>query len=178
MAELEIHHENEVEKDPLGKKVGILAAVLAVFLAVVTIQSHRTHTEGIILKTEANDKWNFYQAKRIKYHNLELGQDLISLLAVKGNEEAAKKLEDYHSGLKKYEHEAKEIQEEAKKVEQEAKLAEDRALRFDFGEGLLEIGLVLSSLYFIARRTLFPIVGVIAAVAGIAIAAAGQLNLF
>jgi hypothetical protein len=48
-------------------------------------------------------------------------------------------------------------------------------LRFDFGEGLLEIGLVLSSLYFIARSTLFPIVGVISALIGVGIAASGFL---
>ena len=46
MAELEIHHE-EHEPDGPGKVVGVLAAVLAVFLAVVTIASHRTHTEAI-----------------------------------------------------------------------------------------------------------------------------------
>src|SRR5712691_675142 len=83
MAELEIHHEHETEHDPVGKKVGVLAAVLAVFLAIVTIQSHRAHTAGIIFKTEANDQWNFYQAKSLKSHNLELGEDLISLLAAK-----------------------------------------------------------------------------------------------
>ena len=51
--------------------------------------------------------------------------------------------------------------------------AESKALRFDFGEGLLEIGLVLSSLYFIARRMLFPIVGVLAGLAGVAAGVAG-----
>src|SRR5437763_16099599 len=84
MAELEIHHEHEVEADPIGKKVGILAAVLAVFLAIVTIESHRAHTEGILLKTEANDQWNFYQAERLKLHNLEVGEGLISVLAPTG----------------------------------------------------------------------------------------------
>src|SRR5881296_2927424 len=102
MAELEIHHEHEVDKDPVGKKVGALAAVLAVFLAIVTIESHRAHTEGILLKTEANDEWNFYQAKKIKSHTLELGEDLISVLAAKGDGAATKKLEEYRSGVQRY----------------------------------------------------------------------------
>src|ERR1017187_5467286 len=42
MAELEIHHEGEHGSDPMGQKVGILAAVLAVGLALVSISSHRT----------------------------------------------------------------------------------------------------------------------------------------
>ena len=153
--------------------IGLVAAVLAVFLALVTIQSHRAHTAGIIFKTEANDQWNFYQAKSLKSHNLELGEDLISLLAPKGDPEAAKKLEKYKAGVARYEHETKEISEQAKEREKEATQAEHKALRFDFAEGLLEIGLVLSSLYFIARRMLFPIVGVLAGLAGIAAGVAG-----
>ena len=34
------------------------------------------------------------------------------------------------------------------------------------GEGLLELGLVLTSLYFLSRQRLFPIIGVTAAVVG------------
>jgi hypothetical protein len=175
MAELEIHHEHELDKDPVGKKVGVLAAVLAVFLAIVTIASHRAHTEGILAKTDANDQWNFYQAERLKLHNVQVGQDLISLLAPRGEGAAEKKLQKYQSEVEKYDHKSKELLAEAQKKEEETKHAEYKALRFDFGEGLLEIGLVLSSLYFIARRMLFPIVGVIAGLAGIAAAIAGLM---
>ena len=66
MAELEIHHEHEHDADPLGRKVGVMAAVLAVLLAVVTIASHRTHTAAIIHKSGSNDQWAYYQATRIK----------------------------------------------------------------------------------------------------------------
>ena len=31
-------------------------------------------------------------------------------------------------------------------------------MRYDLGEGMLEIGVVLASLYFIARKKLFPVV--------------------
>lgn len=173
MAELEIHHEQEVEKDPVGKKVGVLAAVLAVFLAIVTIESHRAHTDAILETTKANDQWNLYQSRRLKSHNLELGADLIALLAAKGNGEAGKKLEEYRAGIKKYENDSQESSHEARAKEKEAEHAEHRALYFDFGEGLLEIGLVLSSLYFIGRRMLFPVAGIIAGLAGIAAAAVG-----
>src|SRR5713226_8974746 len=107
MAELEIHHEHEVDKDPVGKKVGILAAVLAVFLAIVTIASHRAHTAAILSKTNANDQWNLYQANRLKAHNLEVGQDVI-LLMTKGEGEGGKKIEEYKKGIEKYEDKGKE----------------------------------------------------------------------
>jgi hypothetical protein len=175
MAELEIHHEHHVDADPTGKKVGVLAAVLAVFLAIVTIESHRAHTEGILLKTDANDQWNFYQAERLKLHNLEVGQTLLSTLAATENAAAGNTRRKFEADIRKYDEKSKEILADATKKEEETKRAEYRALRFDFGEGLLEIGLVLSSLYFIARRMMFPIVGIIAGLAGILAAAAGLM---
>ena len=48
-------------------------------------------------------------------------------------------------------------------------------LRFDIGEGLLELGLVLCSLYFLARKSFFPIFGVLSAIAGTAMGIWGYL---
>ena len=172
MAELEVHTEAEGIVDPRGQKVGILAAVLAVGLAVVTIASHRAHTEGVLLKTEANDRWSFYQSKRIKLHSLELGEQLVSILGAK-NAETAKAVEDFRGEKARYDGESKEVMQEAKKKEAEASRVERRALRFDIGEGLLEIALVLTSLYFISRKMLFPVIGIIGGIAGIIIAITG-----
>ena len=65
MAELEIHHEGGHIADPMGQRVGILASLLAVLLAIVTIASHRTHTAAIMHKSGANDAWSHYQATRV-----------------------------------------------------------------------------------------------------------------
>ncbi len=173
MAELEIHHEGS-ENDPTGKKIGILAAILAVLLAVVTIASHRTHTAAIIHKATANDDWAYYQANSIKLHNVELGEGLLTVLDAKGD--AADKLRaKYEDQRKKYSGEKDEKLEKAHKSDEFAEADENRALRYDFGEGLLEIGLVLTSLYFISRKTMFPIMGLISAVAGVAIAITGLM---
>lgn len=175
MAELEVHTESENHADPRGQRVGILAAVLAVALAIVTIASHRAHTAGVILRTEANDQWSFYQSQRIKLHNMELGEELISVLGSK-NEATERALERYRSEKARYERESKNVQDEARKKVSEGDAVEERALRYDFGEGLLEIALVLTSLYFISRKTLFPIIGVIAGVAGLVIAFTGIVS--
>jgi len=173
MAELEIHHEGH-DADPVGKRVGVLAALLAVALAIVTIVSHRTHTEAIMQKSAANDAWSHYQATRVKFHNLELGQSLIGALGAKG--EATEKLvADYGAQKKDYEARGKKIQDEAEHGDRAAEAAEHRALRYDVGEGLLEIGLVLSSLYFISRKRMFPVIGIVSGIGGIAIAITGLL---
>ena len=174
MAELEIHHEHEHDADPLGRKVGVMASILAVLLAVVTIASHRTHTAAIMHKSESNDKWSEYQAARVKLHTTELGEDLVHLFGAKA-EGAEKMLADYAGQTKKYEDSSKSIRKEALGADAEATADEHRALRYDFGEGLLEIGLVLSSLYFISRKGMFPVLGGIAGVAGAVIAITGLL---
>jgi hypothetical protein len=174
MPELEIHHESEHKIDPAGQRVGILAALLAVALAIVTIASHRTHTEAIMQKSSANDAWAHYQATRVKFHNLELGESLIGALGAQGD--ATEKLvANYAAQEKDYEARGKKIQEEAEQDDRAAEAAEHRALRYDLGEGLLEIALVLSSLYFISRKRLFPVIGIVAGVAGAAIAVTGLL---
>ncbi len=173
MAELEIHHDVE-HHDDLGRKVGVLASLVAVLLAVVTILSHRAHTDAVLLKAETNDKWSYYQSKRIKFHNLELGEDIMRAMPVR-TPAAEKSLERYAEEKKKYTADSKKAEEEARATSEESAHVENRALRYDFGEGLLEIGLVLTSLYFIARRKLFPSLGLTAALAGTVIAASGLL---
>lgn len=173
MAELEIHQE-EHEPDEFGKKIGALAALIAIFLAAVTISSHRAHTAAVVDKTEANDQWSFYQAKRTRLHNYELGRDLIRLTAPKGAESEAT-LVKYEKEIKRYEKETEAIQEKANEANNESKMSERRALRFDLGEGFLELGLVMSSLYFLSKKKLFPAVGVVAAMLGVILGASGYL---
>jgi hypothetical protein len=173
MAEIEIHHETEAH-DGAGKVIGVAASLIGVLLALVTILSHRAHTQAVLLKADANDKWTYYQAKRIKFHNLELGEDLIAALGAKGPE-AGVVLGRYGAEKSRYEKEAEETQAEAREIEKKSARVEGSALRFDFGEGLLEVALILTSLYFIARSKLLPAVGAVCAVAGLVTAVSGYL---
>jgi hypothetical protein len=174
MAELEIHHESEHEADPMGRKVGIMASILAVLLAVVTIASHRTHTAAIMHKSSSNDQWAYYQATRVKLHTTEMGETMVQLLDAKGDR-VEKMLAESGVQKKKYEELSDKIQEQAKGADEMAEADEHRALRYDIGEGLLEIGLVLSSLYFISRKGMFPVLGIIAGIAGAAFAITGYM---
>lgn len=173
MPEIEIKTEGG-ESDPLGQKVGVLAAVLAVFLAVVSIASHRAHTTAVVERSEANDQWSLYQSNRIKFHSLELGVDLMNSLG-RDKPDAEQIIARYETQEKKYEKESKDVKDEATKKEQETRHTEDQALRYDLGEGMLEIGVVLASLYFISRKKLFPVISVTFGVLGIVIAISGVL---
>ncbi|PYT18933.1 MAG: hypothetical protein DMG59_02325 [Acidobacteria bacterium] len=173
MAELEIHHEGSAS-DPTGKKVGVLAGVLAVLLAVVTIASHRTHTAAIMHKSTANDEWAYYQANSIKSHIQDLGESILTVSGA-GSEAAEKMRARFADQKKKYDALKDDQQVKAQRSDESAEADERRALRYDFGEGLLEIGLVLSSLFFIARKPMFPVMGMISGAAGIAVAVTGLI---
>jgi len=169
-----LHAHHSEADDPKGKRVGVQAGIFAVLLAVVTILSHRTHTSAIMHKSTANDQWSYYQATRIKLHNSELGLNMLKVLGIKGPAEESM-VADYEKQAKKYEEQSKDNMEKARTAEEAAEADEHRALRFDMGEGLLEIGLVLSSLYFIARKNMFPVLGMIAAIVGTAVGASGLM---
>src|SRR5258707_472654 len=132
MAELEIHHEVE-GSDPFGKKIGVLASLLAVMLAIVSIISHRAHTDAVLFKSTANDKWSYYQSKRIKFHSLELGEDLLGAMSAP-TPQTAKVLERYTKEKARYTKESNDAQEDARKTDELAEHIEHQALRFDFGE--------------------------------------------
>jgi Domain of unknown function (DUF4337) len=172
MAEIEISAEHDHANDPFGRRVGVMVAMIGIILAVVTIASHRAHTATVIAKTEANDQWTFFQAKKIREHLLDVGAGLATALG--GERENVRELaKNYQHDRERYKKDADVIEVEARAKEAQSESEERRALWLDVGEGLLELGLVLSSLYFLSKRRFFPLFGAIAALAGIAVGVAG-----
>ena len=172
MPEIELTPEHAA--DPNSRRVGILVGVVGILLSVVTIASHRAHTQAVIHRTESNDQWTYYQAKKIRENTEEVALTLMKALALDPakTEAPAQKLETARA---KYAADAEKIQEEARAKDQETAVEEHRALYFDLGEGLLELGLVLCSLYFLARKAFFPVLGVIASIAGVSLGVLGAL---
>jgi hypothetical protein len=174
MAEVEIHTAHGAHADGFGQAVGILVGIIGILLAVVTILSHREHTAAVVHKTEANDQWAYYQAKKTREHTAQVGASLLSALASDPAKVAAtgsKFIQD----SEKYAKEAEAISAVARDRDAESKHAEARAIRFDLGEGFLELGLVMSSLYFLSRKRFFVALGSVAAAIGTVIGVAGLL---
>ena len=163
MPEIEVKPEHAA--DPNTRRVGILVGVVGILLSVVTIASHRAHTQAVIHRTESNDAWAYYQAKKNREYTSEVA---LTLLHTLGSDPAKMEapVQKLEAARAKYTGDAEKIQDDAKAKDEETKVEERRALRFDIGEGFLELGLVLCSLYFLARNNFFPIFGVTAAVFG------------
>ena len=75
MPEIEVKPEHAA--DPNTRRVGILVGVVGIFLSVVTIASHRAHTDAVIHRTESNDAWAYYQAKKIREYESEVGVTML-----------------------------------------------------------------------------------------------------
>ena len=169
MAEVEIHTGHGHEIDDFGRRVGVLVGLIGIVLALATIGAHRAHSATIITRAEANDKWAFYQAKKERAHLQDVGAQLAEAL---GTDPARVRpvFEKFRADEQRYQHESEDLNREARTLEDEVKHLEGRALWLDLSEGFLELGLVLSSLYFLAKRRFFPLFGATCALAGTALA--------
>jgi hypothetical protein len=174
MAEVEIHTGHDHSGDSFAQGVGVAVGVIGIILAFVTIGSHRAHTQAVIDRTEENDQWSFYQAKKIRQQMLDVGSGLAHALATDESRVQAL-IDQYSRQSAHYTQETQDIEKEARAKHAETQREEGRAVRLDIAEGFLELGLVLSSLYFLSKRRFFPVLGVTAAVIGTALGIAGFL---
>jgi hypothetical protein len=175
MAEVEIHTGHDHAGDSFAQRVGVAVGIIGIILAVVTIGSHRAHTQAVINRTEENDQWSFYQAKKIRQQMLDVGADLARSLST--DESRVQAIVDkYTKQSSHYTEETRDIEKEARAAHAETGREEARAGRLDLGEGFLELGLVMSSLYFLSKRKLFPVIGITAAAIGTLLGVLGFLT--
>ena len=174
LSELQENAEHGRENPSLAP-ISVTMAILAVCVAVVSLMGHRAHTEELMTQNQATDQWAYYQAKNIRRHNYEMGEDLLSLVEFKNKEQADKVREKYHAEAARYTKEQSEIEEQAKEFEKESAREQRRANRFDLGEVFLEIALVISSLSLLSRKRMFWFLGIVSGLAGLGVAVTGLL---
>ena len=150
--------------DPAGRRVRILVGLIGIGISVGTIDGHRAHTEAVLLQTQANDRCAYYRTKRIPGRAAETAGTLVELLASDPAKAAAQT--QTRPASAKCKQDADDFEAEARPREPDARRTGRRALGLDRGEGLTELGLVPSSLYFLGRWRVFPVAGITAAVAG------------
>ena len=168
-------HAEHVAHDTSMRPVAFTMSVLAVMVAVTTVLGHRTHTEAVLDQNRATDQWNEYQAKKIRSYNTGLADDLMSVLAVADKSRSEKIAKGYVVHQAKWNEDLKEEQEKAESLEKQVEVAEARASRFDLGEALLEIGLVVTSVTLLTRSRMYWYFGIVFALVGIASAASAFL---
>src|SRR5260221_12919455 len=69
--------------------VSLTISILAVLVAGATLLGHRAHTEELLLQSRATDQWSYYQAKNIRFHEVQGIADLLGALAPGDKEKTA-----------------------------------------------------------------------------------------
>lgn len=172
--DLEEQHEHAAG-NPSLRPVSFTISVLAVLVAIVTVLGHRTHTEAVLNQAKASDQWNLYQAKKIRQNDTELTVDLLGQMQVRDQASAAKIVDGYKAHMQKWTQDLADSQKTAQEYVDEVAKAERRADRFDLGEALLEIGLVISSITLLTRQRSYWFMGMTFGIAGIVAACLGFL---
>jgi len=168
-------HAEAAEHDPSLAPISLTMAILAVLVATVSLLGHRAHTEEVILQNKISDQWAYFQAKSIRRHTDELFADLTSVIASKDADHTAKLHEKYSAEADRYREEQKELETKAHELERDTEHERRRADRFDLGEAILEIGLVITSITLLSGRKLFWFIGIVLGVAGIVLGVTGLL---
>jgi hypothetical protein len=155
--------------------VSLGICILAALVAMVTVLGHRTHTEAVLQQARASDQWNEYQAKKIRQSEYDIATVTLTLRPDANSPAIQTMLATYKTHMDKWDKELKEEQDKALDLEAEVQKAEHQAGRYDLGEALLEIAVVLSSITLLTRQRAFFFCGVTLGVAGAVLAATALL---
>ena len=168
MAENEADELREhAEHGQTMRPVAFTMSVLAVLVAITTVLGHRAHTEAVLNQNKATDKWNEYQAHKIRSNDTALAADLLSVVTIADKGAADKIEKSYAEHQAKWAADLKRTQDEAEALQKNVEHAEVRANRFDLGEALLEIGLVITSVTLLTKSRAYWYLGIVFSIAGI-----------
>jgi tRNA U34 5-methylaminomethyl-2-thiouridine-forming methyltransferase MnmC len=164
--ELQEHAEHGSQEGM--RPVAFTMSLLAVLVAVTTVLGHRTHTEAVLDQNKATDKWNEYQAHKIRSNDTALTEDLLSVVTISDKAAAERIAKAYADHQARWAEDLKKAKEEADALEGQVAKAEACANRFDLAEALLEIGLVITSVTLLTRSRIYWFFGMAFSLAGIA----------
>jgi hypothetical protein len=170
---LEVHEGRE--QDPLTLPVAVTLSILAVLVAIATLLGHRASTEELMLQTKASDQWALFQAKNIRLHEMQSVADVLGTLAPVDTKKAEAQREKYLREAERYEREKDEAAEQAKELEKERELVSRRTDRYEAGEVILEIALIICSLTLLTKKRFFWVSGIALGLVGVCVALSGSL---
>ena len=174
MAEFEVPESPETERE---RVIGLVIAIIAVILAIVSAYGHGIHQDEILAHVDAADQYAFYQAKKDRHEQLQLSTEAITLqrdkLSPDGQTEADRLLSSYATEEDKLDSDAQEIKTKGDDLLRESLYLSKRAYVFDLAEIGLQIAVVLCSISILTEQKLFVRMGVTLAIVGCLIAAWG-----
>ena len=137
--------------DPSNKKVALLIAVLALFLAISETLSKAYQTEVITKQVEASNLWAFFQAKSIRKTTTDVALQSAQISPNAEDPKVAEQIKKWAAASKRYDTEPdtgegrKELAERAKKAQALGELANHKYHNLEISSGVLQVAIVLAS---------------------------------
>jgi Domain of unknown function (DUF4337) len=148
-----VHAEHASQSD---RKIGLLIAVLALFLSFSETLGKSAQTEAISATVKLSDTWAFFQAKDIRKTVVNAAAEETTLLGATLTDPAAKaaiekQVETWRAAAAHYESEPstgngrKELGARAKVEQEERDLAMEKYHHYEIASAAFQIGIVLAS---------------------------------
>jgi hypothetical protein len=149
------HAEQSEHVSGENRKIALLIAVIALFLALSETLGKGAQTESISKNVEASNLWAFFQAKSIRRTVVQTAADQAKLSLGTGDDagKAAlqKQIEEWQKTAARYRSEpetgegTEQLSERAKHAEEERELATAKYHHFELASAAFQIGIVLAS---------------------------------
>ena len=178
------HAEHAEHASGSNKKIALLIAVLALFLAISETLGKGAQTESISKNVEAANLWAFFQAKSIRRTVVVTAAEQGKLTLGTTTDDAAKaavqkQIDDWQKTAQRYRSEpetgegTEQLAEKAKHAEHERDEATAKYHHFELASAAFQIGIVLASATIITGILALAYVGSVLTVAGIIMTALG-----
>ncbi len=137
--------------DPSNKKIALLIAVLALFLAISETLSKAYQTEVITKQVEASNLWAFFQAKSIRKTSTDLAIQSAQIQPSADEAKTAAMIKRWTDASKRYDSEPetgegrKELAARAIAAQKLGEVANHKYHNLEISSGVLQVAIVLAS---------------------------------
>jgi len=167
-----------------NRKVALVIAILALFLAFAETLGKGAQTEATTKNIQVSDLWNFFQAKDIRRTTLNVAADQTNLLAASLTDPAAKEavnkqIESWRKTAERYESDPqagngrKQLEEKAREAEDERDLSLAKYHHYELSSAAFQVGIVLASAAVITGMAALVWLAGLFGVAGLVLGALG-----
>ena len=178
------HAEHAEHASGSNKKIALLIAVIALFLALSETLGKGAQTEALSKNVEASNLWAFFQAKTIRRTVLQASAEGLKINPPATADDAqkaaiAKQIDDWQKTAARYRNEpetgegSEQLAARAKRAEEERDTALAKYHHFEVASAAFQIGIVLASAAIITGMMILAWGSLGLAVVGIAFSAIG-----
>jgi Domain of unknown function (DUF4337) len=167
-----------------NRRIALLIAVIALFLALSETLGKGAQTESISKNVEASNLWAFFQAKTIRRTVVQTAAEQAKFTLAIASDDAVKaalqkQIEEWQKTAARYRSEpetregTEQLAERAKHAEEERDLATAKYHHFELASAAFQIGIVLASATIITGMIALAWISGLLALAGLAFTALG-----